>query len=40
MIKKYGFNLKGFLKEKDEHIKRLKKKKELGHEHPRSDKNV
>ena len=34
MIEKYGFNLNEFLKEKANHIKHLKMRKKIGHEHP------
>jgi len=40
MIDKYGLNPKKFLKEKRKHIKELKTKKELGHEHPRAEKDM
>ena len=39
MISKHGLNLKKFLIEKEKHIKYLKTKKELGHEHPRAEKH-
>jgi len=39
MIHKYGLNLNKFLEEKKKHIKQLKIKRELGHEHPKTEKN-
>ena len=39
MINKHGLNLDKFLKEKKKHIKHLKKRKDLGHEHPRIERN-
>lgn len=39
MINKHGLNLNGFLKEKKKHIKQLKTKKRLGHEHPKAEKH-
>jgi len=39
MIDEYKFDLDKFMKEKEKHIKYLKHKKGLGHEHPRSEKH-
>ncbi len=39
MINKYGFDINKFLKEKKEHLKKLKTKRKLGHEHPKAEKN-
>jgi len=39
MINKHGLNLNKFLSEKKKHIKQLKIKSELGHEHPRAEKH-
>ncbi|MBU2634312.1 MAG: cation:proton antiporter [Nanoarchaeota archaeon] len=39
MINKYKFNIDGFLKERRKHIKYLKTKKKLGHEHPKAEKH-
>ena len=39
MIDKYGLNTNKFLKEKKKHLKWLKIKKRLGHEHPRAEKH-
>lgn len=38
MISKYGLNVGKYLEEKKKHLKHLKTKKELGHEHPKEDK--
>ncbi len=38
MISKHGFNINKFLKEKKKHIKQLKTKRRLGHEHPEAEK--
>ena len=37
MIEEYGLNLNKFLKEKIAHIEHLRKRKEIGHEHPRQE---
>jgi Kef-type K+ transport system membrane component KefB/Trk K+ transport system NAD-binding subunit len=39
MIDEYKLDMKKFLKEKEKHIKYLKNKKRLGHEHPRAEKH-
>ena len=39
MINKYGLNINEFLKEKKKHLKQLKIKKRLGHEHPKAEKH-
>jgi len=39
MISKHGLNTKKFLKEKKKHIKQLKTKRRLGHEHPMAEKH-
>jgi len=39
MISKHGLNINKFLKEKKKHLKHLKTKKELGHEHPKAEKH-
>jgi len=39
MIDEYKFDVNKFLREKKKHIKYLKNKKRLGHEHPRAEKN-
>ncbi|MBW2966591.1 cation:proton antiporter [Candidatus Woesearchaeota archaeon] len=39
MIEEYGLNLNKFLKEKIVHIKHLRKRKEIGHEHPKHEKH-
>lgn len=39
MINEYGFDLTKFSKEKEKHIKYLKNKKSLGHEHPKAEKH-
>jgi Kef-type K+ transport system membrane component KefB/Trk K+ transport system NAD-binding subunit len=39
MINKYGLDLNKFLDEKKKHLKQLKVKRELGHEHPKVEKN-
>ncbi|MBS3150930.1 cation:proton antiporter [Candidatus Woesearchaeota archaeon] len=39
MIDRYGFNLERFDEEKKKHINHLKKRKELGHNHPEVEKN-
>lgn len=39
MISKYGLNLDKFLDEKKKHLKQLKTKRRLGHEHPKTEKN-
>ena len=39
MISEHKLNLNKFLKERKKHIKYLKAKKELGHEHPNAEKN-
>jgi len=39
MINKNGLNLNKFLDEKKKHIKQLKIKRRLGHEHPKAEKN-
>tara|TARA_Y100000310_G_C20703671_1_gene832480 strand:- start:13540 stop:15246 length:1707 start_codon:yes stop_codon:yes gene_type:complete len=39
MISKHGFDVSKFLKEKKKHLQQLKNKRELGHEHPRTEKN-
>jgi len=39
MISKNGLNIKKFLIERKKHIKYLKTKKELGHEHPKAEKH-
>ena len=38
MTNRYGFDIKKFLREKSKHIKYLKARKEIGHEHPKSEK--
>ena len=38
MIEEHGLNLNKFLKEKVAHIEHLRKRKEVGHEHPRHEK--
>ena len=40
MIDKYKLNLNKFLGEKKKHIKQLKVKRVLGHEHPKPEKNM
>ena len=37
MIEEHGLNLNKFLKEKIAHIEHLRKRKEIGHEHPRHE---
>lgn len=37
MIDKHGLNVAKFIQERDNHIKYLRVKRELGHEHPRKD---
>ncbi len=39
MIEEYGLNINNFLKEKIAHIKHLRKRKEIGHEHPMHEKH-
>ena len=39
LIERYGLNLNQFLKEKTIHIKHLKNRKEIGHEHPKHEEN-
>lgn len=39
MIEEHGLNLNKFLKEKVAHIEHLRKRKEIGHEHPRHEKH-
>ena len=39
MIDKFKLNLDKFLEEKQKHLKQLKTKRELGHEHPKIEKN-
>jgi len=39
MINKHGLNLNEFLDEKKKHLKQLKVKRKLGHEHPEIEKN-
>ena len=39
MIEGHGLNLNKFLKEKVTHIEHLRKRKEIGHEHPRHEKH-
>ena len=39
MISKHGLNLNKFLDEKKKHLKQLKTKRKLGHEHPKAEKN-
>jgi Trk K+ transport system NAD-binding subunit len=39
MIDRHGLNLNKFLNEKKRHIKQLKIKRDLGHEHPKSEKH-
>ena len=39
LIEKHGLNFNKFLKEKVAHIEHLRNKKEMGHEHPRHEKN-
>lgn len=39
MIKEFGFNNKKFEKEKLDHLRHLKNKKDLGHEHPKPEKD-
>jgi len=39
MITKYGLNMDKFLKEKKKQLKQLRTRKELGHEHPKSEKH-
>jgi len=39
MISKYGIHVNKFLEEKKKHLKQLKRKEELDHEHPKVDKN-
>jgi Trk K+ transport system NAD-binding subunit len=37
IIDRYGFNLDKFLKERNKQIKHLKERKEVGHEHPKTE---
>ncbi|MBI2134503.1 cation:proton antiporter [Candidatus Woesearchaeota archaeon] len=37
LLEKYGFNINKFLKEKIMHLEHLKRRKDLGHEHPTHD---
>ena len=39
MIKKNKLDFDKFLKEKEKHLKYLKSKKRLGHEHPKAEKD-
>jgi len=39
MIEEHGLNLNNFLKEKIVHIEHLRKRKEIGHEHPKHEKH-
>tara|TARA_Y100000310_G_scaffold342206_1_gene444284 strand:+ start:5223 stop:6953 length:1731 start_codon:yes stop_codon:yes gene_type:complete len=39
LINKHGLNINKFLKEKKKHLKYLKTKKRLGHEHPKAEKH-
>jgi len=39
MINKHGLNLNKFLNEKEKHLKQLRIKRELGHDHPRAEKD-
>ena len=38
MIEEYGFNVEKFVEEKIKHIENIRKRKEIGHEHPRHEK--
>ncbi len=40
LISKYGFHLNKFLKEKKKHMARLVQREQMGHAHPKIDKNV
>ena len=39
MIGEYKFDASKFLKEKKKHVKYLRKRKKLGHEHPKPERN-
>jgi len=40
MFDKYGFKAKSFTKERNAHIKYLKEKKIMGHEHPKAERDI
>jgi Trk K+ transport system NAD-binding subunit len=39
MVRKHGLRIKEFLKEKEKHLKQIKAKKALGHEHPKAERH-